>query len=63
MNKFMNFLRKQNQGYVSIETIVIGGLVVGFGALLIGAFNQAGYIQVQNSVSTVGTKFNSLLTQ
>lgn len=57
MQNTINFLRKK-QGYVSIEMVVIGGLVVGLGAGLIGQFSQSGSTQVQNSVNVIESSFN-----
>lgn len=59
MKHVLNFLRKRNDGYVSIEVVIIGGLVVGLGALTIDSFHKTGTVQVNNSVNTVEEKFNS----
>ncbi|WCK57692.1 hypothetical protein PP175_27025 (plasmid) [Aneurinibacillus sp. Ricciae_BoGa-3] len=40
MQKVMNKLRK-NGGYVSIETVIVAGLIIGLGALSISAFQQS----------------------
>jgi F0F1-type ATP synthase membrane subunit c/vacuolar-type H+-ATPase subunit K len=37
MQKVMNFMRK-NSGYVSIETVIVAGLIIGLGALSISSF-------------------------
>ncbi|PLS19744.1 hypothetical protein CVD28_04860 [Bacillus sp. M6-12] len=60
MNQLMNFLRKRNDGYVSIEVVIIGGLVVGAGAFAIQGLHVAGTEQVETSVSTVEDRFNSI---
>lgn len=59
MKHLINFFRKRNEGYVSIEVVIIGGLVVGFGAFTIDSFHQSGTAQVSNSVNTIEDKFNS----
>jgi hypothetical protein len=58
VKKLIHFFRKYCNGYVSIEVVIIGGLVVGFGAFVIDALNHTGYTQVQNSVNTMNEKFN-----
>ena len=40
MQKVVNKLRK-NEGYVSIETIIVAGLIIGLGALAISAFQKS----------------------
>jgi Tfp pilus assembly protein PilV len=37
MQKVLNFMRK-NSGYVSIETVIVAGLIIGLGALSISSF-------------------------
>jgi hypothetical protein len=37
VQKVMNFMRK-NSGYVSIETVIVAGLIIGLGALSISSF-------------------------
>jgi hypothetical protein len=59
LNHLINFLRKRNDGYVSIEVVIIGGLIVGFGALTIDGFHQTGSKQVQNTVTTIDDKFST----
>ena len=40
MNKVVNFLRKR-EGYVSIETVIVAGLIIGLGALSISSFQTS----------------------
>ncbi|PLS19745.1 hypothetical protein CVD28_04865 [Bacillus sp. M6-12] len=40
MQKVMNTLRK-NSGYVSIETVIVAGLIIGLGAFAITSFQEA----------------------
>jgi hypothetical protein len=59
LNHLINFFRKRNDGYISIEVVIIGGLVIGFGAFTIEGLHQEGTIQVNNSVKTIDEKFDS----
>lgn len=59
LNHVINFLRKYNDGYISIEVVIIGGLVVGFGALTIETLHLTSSTQVKKSVDTVHEKFSS----
>lgn len=58
MKQTINLLRKK-AGYVSIEMVVIGGLIVGLGAGTISNFNKNSAQQVQNSVNVMQEQFTS----
>lgn len=59
MEFLMNLLKKNNVGHVSIEVVVIGGLIIGFGAMTIGSFQDISVTQVNNSNSTIIDKVSS----
>ncbi len=40
MERLVNTLRK-NMGYISIETVIVAGLIIGLGALSISAFQTS----------------------
>lgn len=56
LKKIVNLLRKK-QGYVSLEMVIIGGLIVGLGAGVIGNLSENGSKQVQNSVNVLENNF------
>jgi len=56
MQKWMNTYKK-NSGYTSIELVVIGSLIIGFGAMSIGLFNDESVLLVNNSTQTIESKF------
>lgn len=57
MQKWMNTYKKNNSGYTSIELVVIGSLIIGFGAMSIGLFNDESVLLVNNSTQTIESKF------
>ena len=62
MQKVINKLRK-NEGYVSIETIIVSGLLIGLGALAVSAFqNSADGITTRalNQVEGVQNNYDAL---
>ncbi|WCK57689.1 hypothetical protein PP175_27010 (plasmid) [Aneurinibacillus sp. Ricciae_BoGa-3] len=62
MYKIVNTLRK-NSGYVSIETVIVAGLVIGLGALSISAFQTSANgvtNQALAKVHSVQTNYNGL---
>ncbi|WCK57691.1 hypothetical protein PP175_27020 (plasmid) [Aneurinibacillus sp. Ricciae_BoGa-3] len=62
MQKVINSLRK-NSGYVSIETVIVAGLIIGLGALSISAFQSSANgvtTQALAKVHSVQTNYNSL---
>lgn len=54
MEKMINILRKK-EGYVSIETIIVAGLVIGLGAISLGSFRTTTSGVMSDAVDTVNT--------
>ncbi|AMN31017.1 hypothetical protein [Clostridium perfringens] len=54
MNKILKNI-KNSRGYVSIETLIVAGLIIGFGAFFIAKFVKSG--------KTVGTQAISHVTE
>ena len=50
-----NFVKKlqAKAGYVSIETVVIAGLMIGLGALIIGNLSDAGESVATNAITKI----------
>lgn len=46
-------MRKNSKGYISINTVIVGGLIVGAGAVTIGLFQDNSLIQVNNANTAV----------
>lgn len=59
MNQFISFFRKRNEGFISIQVVIVGGIIIGFGAMSIEAFHQSGSVQVANTVSTLDKEFST----
>lgn len=59
MRRAIHFLRKKNNGYISIESVIIAGLVVGLGAGTIGVLHNTGEIQVATANTTITEKLSS----
>ena len=53
-----NILKKIKPGYVSLEVVIIGGLIVGIGAATIGLFGDSSLTQVNNSVNTISSSID-----
>lgn len=53
MSTLINFMRKNTKGYISINTVIIGGLIVGAGAVTIGLFQDNSLIQINNANTAV----------
>lgn len=54
MEKFINSMKKR-EGYISIETIIVAGLVIGLGAVAIGNFQSSGNEVVKKATDTVSS--------
>ena len=50
---------KDSKGYVSIETIVVAGLVIGVGVVAYMAFQTKGNVLLENSINKVEEANNS----
>lgn len=52
MNKLTNVLRKQS-GYISIETVIVAGLIIGMGAVTISKFRKSAAEIVEKAITQV----------
>jgi Tfp pilus assembly protein PilV len=62
MQKAINTLRK-NSGYVSIETVIVAGLIIGLGALSISSFQTSSNgvtTKALSQVDSVQTNYTGL---
>lgn len=61
MDKILNFVRKQT-GYVSIEVIVVAGLIIGIGAITLSKFSTGGGNVIDRSIENIDIQI-SLATE
>ena len=65
MEKFLMNI-KNSKGYVSIETLIVAGLIIGFGAFFIAKFVKSGKdvgSSAVNHVTEAQTSMDSTLTE